>query len=57
MKTPDSSDVIQGDEHCRDVHYRAKLDLRKKYCHRRAGWKPLSQVQWRARAGIWFRAA
>jgi molybdopterin-dependent oxidoreductase alpha subunit len=28
MKTPDSSDVIQGDEQCRDGHYRAKLDLR-----------------------------
>jgi molybdopterin-dependent oxidoreductase alpha subunit len=30
MKTPDSSDVIQGDEQCRDGHYRAKLDLRTK---------------------------
>jgi molybdopterin-dependent oxidoreductase alpha subunit len=28
MKTPDSTDVIQGDEQCRDGHYRAKLDLR-----------------------------
>src|ERR1700723_817644 len=28
MKTPDSSDVIQGDEECRDGHYRAKQDLR-----------------------------
>src|SRR5271168_2694506 len=28
MKTSDSSDVIQGDEQCRDGHYRAKLDLR-----------------------------
>jgi molybdopterin-dependent oxidoreductase alpha subunit len=28
MKTPDGSDVIQGDEQCRDGHYRAKLDLR-----------------------------
>src|SRR6202050_5529927 len=28
MKTPDSSDVIQGDEQCRDGHYRAKLDIR-----------------------------
>ncbi|MGA2430148.1 MAG: FdhF/YdeP family oxidoreductase [Candidatus Acidiferrum sp.] len=30
MKTPNSSDVIQGDEQCRDGHYRAKLDLRTK---------------------------
>jgi molybdopterin-dependent oxidoreductase alpha subunit len=30
MKTPDSSDVIQGDEQCRDGHYRAKFDLRTK---------------------------
>jgi anaerobic selenocysteine-containing dehydrogenase len=30
MKTSDSSDVIQGDEHCRDGHYRAKRDLREK---------------------------
>ena len=30
MKTPNSSDVIQGDEQCRDAHYRAKLDLRTK---------------------------
>jgi molybdopterin-dependent oxidoreductase alpha subunit len=30
MKTSDSSDVIQGDEHCRDGHYRAKQDLRTK---------------------------
>src|SRR5271167_1419725 len=30
MKTSDSSDVIQGDEQCRDGHYRAKLDLRTK---------------------------
>jgi molybdopterin-dependent oxidoreductase alpha subunit len=28
--TSDSSDVIQGDEQCRDGHYRAKLDLRTK---------------------------
>ena len=28
MKTSDSTDVIQGDEQCRDGHYRAKLDLR-----------------------------
>ena len=28
MKTLDRSDVIQGDEQCRDGHYRAKLDLR-----------------------------
>ena len=28
MKAPVSSDVIQGDEHCRDGHYRAKQDLR-----------------------------
>jgi molybdopterin-dependent oxidoreductase alpha subunit len=28
MKTLDSSDVIQGDEQCRDGHYRAKRDLR-----------------------------
>lgn len=28
MKTSDSWDVIQGDEQCRDGHYRAKLDLR-----------------------------
>jgi len=26
----DSSDVIQGDQHCRDGHYRTKLDLRTK---------------------------
>jgi molybdopterin-dependent oxidoreductase alpha subunit len=30
MRTPDSSDVIQGDEQCRDGHYRAKQDLRTK---------------------------
>src|SRR3984885_6150820 len=30
MKTLDSSDVIQGDEQCRDGHYRAKQDLRTK---------------------------
>jgi molybdopterin-dependent oxidoreductase alpha subunit len=30
MKTSDSSDVIQGDQHCRDGHYRTKLDLRTK---------------------------
>ena len=30
MKTSDSSDVIQGDEQCRDGHYRAKHDLRTK---------------------------
>ena len=30
MKTPDSRDVIQGDERCRDGHYRAKQDLRTK---------------------------
>ena len=28
MKTPDRTDVIQGDEQCRDGHYRVKLDLR-----------------------------
>jgi hypothetical protein len=28
MKTSDSWDLIQGDEQCRDGHYRAKLDLR-----------------------------
>jgi molybdopterin-dependent oxidoreductase alpha subunit len=28
MKTSDSRDAIQGDEQCRDGHYRAKLDLR-----------------------------
>jgi molybdopterin-dependent oxidoreductase alpha subunit len=28
MKTADSWDLIQGDEGCRDGHYRAKLDLR-----------------------------
>ena len=28
MKTSDSTDVIQGDEQCRDGHYRTKLDLR-----------------------------
>ena len=28
MKTLDSFDVIQGDEQCRDGHYRAKQDLR-----------------------------
>jgi molybdopterin-dependent oxidoreductase alpha subunit len=30
MKTSDSRDVIQGDEQCRDGHYRAKLDLHSK---------------------------
>jgi len=30
MKTSDSWDVIQGDEQCRDGHYRAKQDLRPK---------------------------
>jgi molybdopterin-dependent oxidoreductase alpha subunit len=30
MQTRDSSDVIQGDEQCRDGHYRAKQDLREK---------------------------
>ena len=30
MKAPDSSDVIQGDQQCRDGHYRPKLDLRTK---------------------------
>jgi molybdopterin-dependent oxidoreductase alpha subunit len=30
MKTSDSRDAIQGDEQCRDGHYRAKLDLREK---------------------------
>src|SRR5271156_4169952 len=30
MNTPDSTRVIQGDELCRDGHYRAKLDLRTK---------------------------
>src|SRR6204780_1452270 len=30
MKTPNSLDVIHGDEQCRDGHYRAKLDLRTK---------------------------
>src|SRR6202522_1323579 len=28
VKTPDRTDVIQGDEQCRDGHYRVKLDLR-----------------------------
>jgi molybdopterin-dependent oxidoreductase alpha subunit len=28
MKTSDNRDVIQGDEQCRDGHYRAKQDLR-----------------------------
>ena len=28
MKTSDISDVVQGDEECRDGHYRAKPDLR-----------------------------
>ena len=28
MKASDDSNVIQGDEQCRDGHYRAKLDLR-----------------------------
>jgi hypothetical protein len=28
MKTPDHTDVIQGDEQCRDGHYRAKRNLR-----------------------------
>jgi hypothetical protein len=28
MKTSDISDVIQGDEQCRDGHYRAKQELR-----------------------------
>ena len=37
MKTSDNSDVIQGDEQCRDGHYRAKQDLRIEDCdqHRR----------------------
>jgi len=30
MKTTHSSDVIQGDEQCRDGHHRAKQDLRTK---------------------------
>jgi molybdopterin-dependent oxidoreductase alpha subunit len=30
VKTSDSAEVIQGDEQCRDGHYRAKLDLRTK---------------------------
>ncbi|HEY1469945.1 MAG TPA: FdhF/YdeP family oxidoreductase [Candidatus Acidoferrum sp.] len=30
MKTPDRTDVIQGDERCRDGHYGAKQDLREK---------------------------
>jgi molybdopterin-dependent oxidoreductase alpha subunit len=30
MKTSGNSDVIQGDEQCRDGHYRAKSDLRTK---------------------------
>jgi molybdopterin-dependent oxidoreductase alpha subunit len=30
MKTLDGSDVIQGDEQCRDGHYRVKQDLRTK---------------------------
>jgi molybdopterin-dependent oxidoreductase alpha subunit len=30
MKTLDSTDVIQGDEQCRDGHYRAKQDLHTK---------------------------
>jgi hypothetical protein len=30
MKTSDSSNVIQGDEQCRDGHYRVKQDLRTK---------------------------
>jgi molybdopterin-dependent oxidoreductase alpha subunit len=30
MKTSDRSGVIQGDEQCRDGHYRSKLDLRTK---------------------------
>jgi molybdopterin-dependent oxidoreductase alpha subunit len=29
-KTSDNTDVVQGDEQCRDGHYRAKLDLRTK---------------------------
>jgi oxidoreductase alpha (molybdopterin) subunit len=28
MKSPDRTDVIQGDEQCRDGHYRAKQELR-----------------------------
>jgi hypothetical protein len=28
MKALDNSSVIQGDEQCRDGHYRAKQDLR-----------------------------
>src|ERR1700685_745029 len=28
VKTPDRTDVIQGDEHCRDGQYRVTLDLR-----------------------------
>jgi molybdopterin-dependent oxidoreductase alpha subunit len=30
MNTPDTSDVIFGDEQCRDGHYRSKQDLREK---------------------------
>jgi hypothetical protein len=30
MKTSHSSDAIQGDEQCRDGHYRSKQDLRPK---------------------------
>jgi hypothetical protein len=30
MKTSDISDVIKGDEQCRDGHYRAKQELRTK---------------------------
>jgi hypothetical protein len=35
MKTTHSSDVIQGDEQCRDGHYRAKQDLRNQGCYQR----------------------
>jgi hypothetical protein len=37
MKIPDGSDVVQGDEQCRDGHYRAKQDLRTKTVTSRGG--------------------
>ena len=44
MGTPDRTDVIQGDEECRDGHYRAKQDLRTKK-DTSAGSGPAAQAQ------------
>ena len=50
MKTSDSSEVIQGDEQCRDGHYRAKQDLRTKTVTSTAG-EPVAGLLW-ATAGF-----